>query len=40
MGIFIVILIGVVTISCYGLLNNCLYTMSKVKKDKKNDIRK
>ena len=35
MGIFIVILIGVVTILCYGLLNNCLHAMSKVKKENK-----
>jgi len=40
MGIFIVALVGVVTVLCYGMLNNCLHIMSKVEKGDKNDVRK
>jgi hypothetical protein len=40
MGFFVLVMIGVVTVLCYGLLNNCLNLMSKVKKENKNDVRK
>ena len=40
MELFIVVLIGTVTVLCYGLLNNCLNLMSKIKKENKNDVRK
>jgi hypothetical protein len=40
MGIFLVVLVGVVTVLCYGMLNNCLRAMSKVKRENKDDVRK
>tara|TARA_Y100000310_G_scaffold153804_1_gene153335 strand:+ start:13218 stop:13331 length:114 start_codon:yes stop_codon:yes gene_type:complete len=37
MEIFIVVLVGVVTLLCYGMLNNCLKVMNNVKKKEKDE---